>query len=140
MRFLVLVAAFIAGLGIAGARADSNPYTLYALNCMGCHQQHGEGHGTIPQLQGFVGNFLQVPGGREFLVQVPGVAQAPLSDAELAAVLNWMLIEFSRDELPDGFQPYSADEVADYRKGRLIDVTPVRAQLIEAMRLRHVIE
>ncbi|MGH6931569.1 MAG: c-type cytochrome [Dongiaceae bacterium] len=140
MRGLAIAVWFLAALFSHQARAETNPYTLYALNCMGCHQARGEGHGSIPQLRDFVGNYLHVPGGREFLVQVPGVAQAPLSDAEIAAVLNWMLIELSPEQLPDDFQPYSGTEVAGYRGGRLIDVIPVRARLIEEMRLRNIIE
>jgi hypothetical protein len=136
-----LVLAMLAVLGLAGtARADPyDAWTLYALHCMGCHQQHGEGHGTVPQLQGFVGHFLKVPGGREFLVQVPGVAQSALTDDELAAVLNWTLQEFSRAELPEDFRPYDGQEVAGYRGGRLIDVIPVRARLLDEMRARNII-
>ena len=136
-----LVLAMLAVLGLADtARADPyDAWTLYALHCMGCHQQHGEGHGTVPQLQGFVGHFLKVPGGREFLVQVPGVAQSALTDDELAAVLNWTLLEFSRNELPEDFRPYDGQEVAGYRGGRLIDVIPVRARLLEEMRTRNII-
>ena len=134
-----LVLATLAFLSLAvAARAEPDARTLYALHCMGCHQRHGEGHGTIPQLQGFVGNFLKVPGGREFLVQVPGVAQAGLTDDEIAAVLNWILLEFSRNELPEDFRPYDGQEVGGYRPGRLIDVVPVRARLLEEMRKRNI--
>lgn len=135
-----IAALLVAGFGLSPARADDNPYTLYALNCMGCHQRHGEGHGAVPELKGFVGNFMRVAGGREFLVQVPGVAQSSLSDGEIAAVLNWMLLEFSPAELPDDFRPYDAGEVASHRRGRLVDVSPVRNGLIDEMRARHIIE
>lgn len=137
MKSLVLATLILTGLGIV-AKADPDSRTLYALHCMGCHQRHGEGHGTVPQLQGFVGNFLKVPGGREFLVQVPGVAQSGMTDAEIAAVLNWTLLEFSRKELPEDFRPYDGREVADYRAGRLIDVLPVRARLLDEMRRRNI--
>jgi mono/diheme cytochrome c family protein len=141
MRGLAIAVVWcIAALSSHQAQAETNAYTLYALNCMGCHQVRGEGHGSIPQLRDFVGNYLHVPGGREFLVQVPGVAQAPLSDAELAAVLNWMLIELSPRQLPGDFKPYDEAEVAGYRGGRLIDVKPVRARLIEEMRSRSLIK
>ena len=141
MRVLaVAVVCCIAALSSHRAQAETSAYTLYALNCMGCHQARGDGHGSIPQLRDFVGNYLHVPGGREFLVQVPGVAQAPLSDAEVAAVLNWVLIELSPQQLPGDFKPYDGAEVAGYRGGRLIDVKPVRARLIEEMRLRSLIQ
>jgi hypothetical protein len=136
-KMFALAILVLIGLA-AAARADPDSRTLYALHCMGCHQRHGEGHGTVPQLQGFVGNFLKVPGGREFLVQVPGVAQSGLTDAEIAAILNWTLLEFSRNELPENFRPYDGREVAGYRAGRLIDVAPVRARLLEEMRKRNI--
>ena len=61
------------------------------------------------------------------------------TDAELAAVLNWTLQEFSRAELPEDFRPYDGQEVAGYRAGRLIDVIPVRARLLDEMRTRNII-
>lgn len=134
--------AFLTIIGVSAAetRAEPDAYTLYALRCMGCHQRDGTGMRTVPKLLDFVGNFLRVPGGREFLVQVPGVAQSSLSDAEVAAVLNWLVTAYSPDQLPADFQPYSGEEVARYRPGRLIDVDPVRAQLVADMRARKIID
>ena len=56
----------------------------YMLNCQGCHLPDGDSAGDVPRMKDFVGNFLKVPGGREFLVQVPGSANAALDDARLA--------------------------------------------------------
>ena len=76
----------------------------YILNCQGCHLPDGSGSkGNVPKMNDFVGYFLHVPGGREFIVQVPGAASAPISDQELADVMNWVLLNFSRKELPDPF-------------------------------------
>ena len=47
----------------------------YMLNCQGCHLPDGDGAGDVPRMKNFVGNFLKVPGGRAFLVQVPGFRQ-----------------------------------------------------------------
>jgi hypothetical protein len=76
----------------------------------------------VPALAGSVARRLRAPGGREYLVRVPGVAQSPLGDAELAAVLNWMLRRFDPDHLPSDFVPYRADEVGELRKHPLTDV------------------
>ena len=103
----------------------------YMLNCQGCHLPDGDGAGDVPRMKNFVGNFLKVPGGRAFLVQVPGSANAALDDARLAALLNWMLAEISRDQLPADFRPYSAEEVRAYRATPLRDVLKTRAQLIQ---------
>lgn len=120
-------------LGAVPAHAAS-PKLHYALHCMGCHLADGRGtEGKVPPLAGSVGSFLQVPGGRAFLVQVPGTAQAPLSDAEIAALLNWLLPEFSRAQLPGDFAPFTAEEVASYRGTPLTDVARVRRELMAAI-------
>ncbi len=124
---LLLAQPLLAGEPVHSERARID----YMLNCQGCHLPDGGGAGDVPRMKDFVGNFLKVPGGRAFLVQVPGAANAPLDDARLAALLNWMLVEISRDQLPADFRPYSADEVGEYRTTRLRDVLQTRAQLIQ---------
>ena len=49
----------------------------YMLNCQGCHLPDGSGFPArqVPDLRNRMGSFLSVPGGREYLVQVPGTAQ-----------------------------------------------------------------
>jgi hypothetical protein len=106
----------------------------YMLHCQGCHTPDGSGApGKVPSLKGFMGHFLAVDGGREFLIRVPGAAQSALSDSELAAVSNWMLINFSGDQLPADFRPYTAPEVSALRADVLIDVASVRAGLVARM-------
>jgi mono/diheme cytochrome c family protein len=105
---------------------------------MGCHRADGGGtEGVVPPLAGSVGRFVAVPRGRAFLVQVPGTSQAPLSDADIAALLNWLLPEFSRAELPADFVPYTAEEVARYRQTPLTDVSGVRRELLAAIEAVH---
>ena len=108
----------------------------YILNCQGCHLPDGSGsEGNVPKMNDFVGYFLQVPGGREFLVQVPGAAGAPISNQELADVMNWMLLNFSKNELPEPFVPYSAEEIGKLRKEPLINVHQRREDLL--IRIKH---
>ena len=103
----------------------------YILNCQGCHLPDGSGSkGNVPKMNDFVGNFLHVPGGREFIVQVPGVANAPISDQALADVMNWVLLNFSNNELPDPFEPYSAEEVGKLRKEPVLNMHERREQLL----------
>ena len=120
--------------GAAAAEGTSGPALDYAVTCQGCHRADGAGTpGTVPALAGSVGKFLRVPGGREFLVRVPGVAQAPLDDTALAAVLNWMLDRFGRDDVPKGVVPYTAEEVNQLRRRPLTDVVGARRHLVEAL-------
>ncbi len=109
----------------------------YILNCQGCHLPDGSGsRGNVPRMTGFVGYFLHVPGGREFIIRVPGVAHAPMSDEALADVMNWVLLHFSKQELPDPFTPYSAKEIGLLRDAPLIDVNRRREKLIAQIKAR----
>ena len=106
----------------------------YMLNCQGCHLPEGRGiPGVVPVMKDYVGNFLRVPGGREFLVQVPGSANAALDDAALADLLNWVLVTMSPEQLPAGWVPYTGTEVSKLRAVPLREVTRRRAALVEQM-------
>lgn len=121
------------------AGATEKVVTDYMLNCMGCHLDDGRGYALrgVPTLSGYMGNFLSVPGGREFLVQVPGSAQSDLTDAELATLLNWMLHSFSPAQIPAGFVAYSASEVGQLRHRPLVDVAATRAALVRLIDQNH---
>ncbi|MCK6555295.1 hypothetical protein L6Q96_12065 [Candidatus Binatia bacterium] len=124
--------ALAIALSPGGAAAD--PRTDYTLHCRGCHGPDGAGApGGVPAFGGQLGKFLGVPGGREFLVRVPGSSQSSLDDARLAALLNWVLTNFSRAELPSGFVPYTGAEVGAIRHPPLTDVGNVRRRLIDAI-------
>jgi hypothetical protein len=125
-RALALIVVLIA----AEARAYT-PAVDYALNCQGCHLRDGTATpDAVPALAGSVARFLAVPGGREYLVRVPGVSQSALDDASLAAVLNWVVEEFDREHVPASFAPYTAQEVARLRTAPLIDVAGTRRRLL----------
>ena len=84
----------------------------------------------MPDLREQMGRFLTVPGGREYLVQVPGSAQTALDDEGLARVLNWMLQNFSGAEIPGDFQPYTAGEVGRLRQHPLTNPSSIRVELL----------
>ena len=106
------------------------------LNCQGCHGPEAEGNAAanVPRMKNYVGNFLKVPGGREFLVQVPGSASAAVSDAELAELLNWMIQTISPNEAPTPFIPYDESEVRALRYSPEEDVLGTREKLVGAIR------
>ncbi len=115
----------------AQADAAYTPRVNYILHCQGCHLPDGSGTpGKVPALKDEVGRFLQVAGGRAYLIQVPGTAQSALTDAEVAAVLNWMLENFSKEATASGFSPYTTDEVSRLRRQTLANVSSVRSGLI----------
>jgi mono/diheme cytochrome c family protein len=136
VRRRVRLAAALAGLLAAGRAGAESPRILYMLHCQGCHLADGSGKpGEVPSLAGSLGRFLGVEGGRAYLVQVPGSAHAPLSDAELASVLNWMVQAFGPADVAGQREPYGASEVARYRASPLVDVAATRAALVRRIGL-----
>ena len=110
-----------------GAQADGERAAEdYVLHCSGCHRADGRGTpGVVPSLR-TLAPLLARPGAREYLARVPGVAQAPLDDARLAALLDWVLRELSG--LRDA-PPYTAAELASWRRTPLRDPKAARAAL-----------
>ena len=105
----------------------------WTLNCQGCHQSDGTGSANAaPGLAGNVAKLLWVPVGREYLGRVPGVANSPLADAELAEVMNWMLWRFDREDLPSNLQPFTAAEIGQLRTRPLrLEASQVRNDLLK---------
>lgn len=119
---------------LLAAPAAADPRVDYMLNCRGCHGPDGAGApGAAPSFRGQLAKFLWVPGGREYLIRVPGTAQSELDDARTAALLNWLLHEFSAAEIPADFAAYGAEEVARQRRAPLTDVWGTRQELLRAI-------
>jgi cytochrome c553 len=140
---LITPAALLVGIGAlaqsSGADAPAGVMNVplawqnWTLNCQGCHRPDGTGSdSTSPSLAGTVAKFLWVPGGREYLGRVPGVATSGLSNADLAELMNWMLWRFDRQDLPTNFQPFSADELGQLRTRPLrLEASQMRASLLK---------
>ena len=98
MRRVLQSAAVALALALAGA-ADAGPDQDYMLYCMGCHGSEARGvPGKIPPLTGSLARFMSTPDGRDYVLRVPGAANSALSDAQLAAVLNWLAMRYSAAE------------------------------------------
>ena len=129
---VLAAASAVAGGRYPGVETAERAWQNYALNCQGCHRPDGSGDGqTAPALAGHVAVFTGIAGGREYLGRVPGAATAPISDADLAELLNWALWRFDAAHVAPGFRPYSADEVRTLR-GRPLrtEAATVRARLL----------
>jgi mono/diheme cytochrome c family protein len=101
--------------------------TTYLESCGGCHGIQGHSAaGLVPSLRDQAGFFLCTPAGRQYIVQLPDVAFADVSDEELAALLNFVVFELGGPSSPKGAKPYTAEEVRQLRSD-----TPLRAGLRE---------
>ena len=106
----------------------ASPRTNYLLYCSGCHRPLGEGNPpNVPTLRKELGYMMSVSAMRGYLARVPGSAHAPITDAQLTGVLNWMLNEFNAQTLPTDFKELTIAEVIDARARVLADPNQSRA-------------
>lgn len=116
-------------LAVVALPATANPRYDYLLHCGGCHIEDGSGNPPeVPDLRQDLAYMIGFDAGRAYLVQVPGSSQAPLSDASLATLLNWM-IDTYYPELGGDFERYTTEEVTRHRSERLLDPKQARAGL-----------
>lgn len=108
---------------------------VFGGRCASCHQADGSGvPGAFPPLKGHAHHVVQAEGGREYMIQgvLYGI-QGPievhgksynqrmmglgdLSNDQVAAVLNYAVHAWGNgDELPEDFEPISAEDVAAQR-------------------------
>ncbi len=126
--------AVLAGALLPGALLRASPAQDYMLFCMGCHGTQAQGvPGKVPPLAHALGHYLRSSSGRNFVMRVPGAANSALSDAQLAAVLNWLVSEYSPAERPADFVPFTTEEVAQARHNPLPGVQAARAAVIREL-------
>ena len=120
----------MAVVALLAAAASADPALDYQLQCQGCHLADGSGvPGAVPSLAG-VGRFLSVPRGPEYLVRVPGSAQAPLSSERLAALLAWLVTRFDPAGAAASPAQFDVALVERWRRSPLTDVAALRESLL----------
>lgn len=119
----------LSGAALAEAGAVS-PHASYALHCSGCHTMGGEGapEAGIPTFVDSVGNIARSEQGRTYMMHVPGVISAGLSDAGIAEVMNYIL-----DAWGEGAPHFSAEEVTSRRAIPVEDVIAYRREVAAAL-------
>jgi hypothetical protein len=128
VRELLAIFAFTGG-GIGAAHA--NPAQDYMLFCMGCHGVQAEGvPGKVPPLAHSLGLFMRTAAGRNYLLRVPGASNSALSDAQLAAVLNWLAQQYNSEELAADVPMFTAAEVTASRHVPLVSVLATRREVV----------
>jgi cytochrome c553 len=131
-RLLLVLGALASGSVFADPIDPAiTPQQNYVLRCQGCHGPEGRGvQGRVPPLADTFGSLVQVPAGRDYLMRVPGASNSALSDAALAAVLNWLVQQYSTPEVALAVPPYTAGDVASGRHRPLPSVRGARNAVI----------
>jgi hypothetical protein len=124
-RVFILVALFSLSVNVFAA----SPRINYLLYCTGCHAADGAGKPpNVPSLRDELGRMISVPEMRSYLVRIPGASQAPISDADLTDIINWLLHEFNSNTLPANFEEYTIEEVSNARRNILADPLRYRSE------------
>lgn len=124
-RVFILFALFNLSVNVFAA----SPRINYLLYCTGCHAADGAGKPpNVPSLRDELGRMISVPEMRSYLVRIPGASQAPISDADLTDIINWLLHEFNSSTLPANFEEYTIEEVSNARRNILADPLRYRSE------------
>lgn len=121
--------AFVA-LGAGGVAAkELNAHSNYILRCAGCHGVEGAGSPSagIPPFPGFVSALLSDDDGRTYVTHVPGVVGSSLTNAEIAAVLNYVNDAWS-GSAPAA--PFTEEEVRRRRAALVPDIVAYRRAIV----------
>jgi hypothetical protein len=125
---LFIVSIIVCLLSIS---AGASPKSDYMIHCMGCHAMDGNGlPPEVPAFDSTLGDIVGKPGGRAYLIQVPGASQSPIDDERLAKVLSWLLHQYAEDDLPQNFRDISTLEVSKFRSVTLQNPALDRARLL----------
>jgi mono/diheme cytochrome c family protein len=130
--------ALIAAIAAAPAAGAVEPNVAYALHCTGCHTTEGVSPplGRIPPLRDVVGYYAAIPEGRRYMANVPGVLAAGLSDADTAALFNWLVEVFAGRSMPAAFSRFDAAELRALRAVRPDDPMALREAARQALARR----
>jgi len=110
----------------------ASPAQDYMLYCMGCHGPEAQGvAGKIPPLAGALPLYMRLPAGRDYVLRVPGAANSVLSDAQLAAVLNWLATTYPAPG--EQATPFTAEEVTRVRHTPLANVLATRNAVVHEL-------
>lgn len=134
--FLLICLCFFVVNPQAQTVNEERAHLNYMLLCQGCHLPDARGvEGNVPRIKDYIGNFLKIEGGREYLVRVPGSANAAINDEQLAELLNWIVMKYAGASLPDNFLPFTVTEVATLRRSPLNEVSRLRAELVKKINM-----
>jgi len=147
-----ILALLLAATAAAQGTIDPGQGETVYNNCLGCHQQNGQGvPAAFPPVAGHVPDLVAAEGGRDYLVKVVlyGLqgeveiagqmynsvmpAWAQLSDEQIADLLNYLLTAWDNVALlPEDAVGFTADEVAAQRDQDLsaADILELRQGLV----------
>lgn len=136
MRRALPIVLLTAAAGFAAPAAGGDPAAAkarsdYILHCAGCHGMQGLGtmEGGIPPFPDSIGHIVGADIGRTYVMHVPGVISTDMSDDRIAAVMNYII-----DEWSDGAPHFTGEEVTRRRALEVGDVVKFRREVVAELR------
>ena len=128
-RQSILLPALLAIAAPALSAVEHSAPINYQLRCAGCHGQDGMGvpEGGIPPFPGFVDGFFQTSTSRLYLMHVPGINGASLTDKEIAEVMNYVGARWGKADATR--RNFTQEEVTALRQKPVADVVALRRQV-----------
>ncbi|MDO6458392.1 hypothetical protein Q4494_14975 [Celeribacter halophilus] len=135
MKTLVCAIAFLPVSGMAADQPGRTPYTNFVLRCAGCHGFEGAGtpEGGIPAFPNSVGYIAGTERGRTYMMHVPGVVGASLSDREIAEVMNYILDVWGSIDSAPLAAKFTEAEVTRRRAVEVADVVAYRRLVVDEL-------
>jgi cytochrome c553 len=134
-RSLLMAVCLTLAAPLLSAQEHSPPVN-YQLRCAGCHGQDGMGvtSAGIPPFPGFIDGFFQTDASRLYLMHVPGINTASLTDAEIAGVMNYVAERWGSSEVQR--TDFTTSEVTRLRAQPVQDVVALRRTIIAELTAR----
>lgn len=111
------VTANAVDLPLSTPPAHMSPRATYLGRCGGCHGVDGHSaDGLVPDLKDAAGYFLCDETTRAYAARLPNVAFAQISNADMAAMMNYVMFDLGGSSAPAGARAYTADEMGQLRR------------------------
>lgn len=120
----------------SAGRSAMSVHAIYAERCGGCHGLDGRSAAAaVPDLVGRAGYFLCTAGSRDFAGRLPNITFARLSDADLAAVMNYVTRDMQPAAARIAGPAYTEADMARLREQPLsvTDLHARRRRIVEEM-------
>lgn len=108
-----------------------NARTNFILRCAGCHGMEGMGTASsgVPYFPDSVGHIAALEEGRTYILHVPGVISADLTNQQIADVMNYVLETYS--DKP--YTPFTLEEVNARRAESVPDIVVARRAIVNTL-------
>lgn len=132
---LLGLVALLSTLVSPAAAQHREPHANYILRCAGCHGLDGTGvpDAGVPAFPGYIGVFAGDEDGRTYLLNVPGVVGASLSDTEIAALMNYVVVRWAGPSLPPDFALFTEAEVTARRAIFIPGIVGFRRAIVDRL-------